>query len=740
MKKYIVALFVTLLTIAACSKELEGDYPNDDNVNNEDITILTFSSERPSLDMSTKTAWDEDTHGIVWSANDKIKIGFTFNGDWWGQSAAYTGSGHIKFYQSDGVTIDPERQNIGTFTVPVGSNFFSGPTTTGDFVFYAAYPSSLIDNNQDNAPNVPITLNSYQFPLENSFDPASDILVAKSKTITPDKPGLPSEIVNLYWTRVVAHGNFTLKDFQGVEEGETISKVVFTAQEGANLTGKQVISVVDGSFSGNTTSNVVTLDGTNLSFVTDENNKTNLNVWFSVMPVTLTALDVVVETDKATYHRSFTGIERTLVGNRRNTMGINMASAEKTPKVQYYWVRRDISAITSDDVFVIVGKLNSGATYAIANDKGTDSAPDAVAVSVTASGDRLTSVPAERIQWTLSKRTTGFWIFTTTYYTFYPNGTTNRWLYCNNSNNGVRVGTNNNDEFTISGGYLCHSSTGRYVGIYNAQDWRSYQNTNSFSNQSFAFYVRVNAEDPVLPTPTISFTPSSITINAGESISNPVSIDPSGLPVTYSSSDPNIAYVDPSTGEVTGVARGYATITALFLGNASYNAVSTTCNVVVADPSRPYTITFVKNITFTGGVGSYTSSFVNTCAGVSLTLANVNNGGTNDNWTVMRAGRSGAVSVATITTNSAIPEAVKSVTLSITQINTTYVNSIKLIVSPTSDFSSTTEYDFHGTVPGDVSAIITNPAANMYYRIAIDLQAATQNGFFRFNKIVYSAE
>ncbi len=663
MKRYLLAIFVTILALASCSKDLDRDPIDNNNTIEEATTVLTFTSERPQLDVSTKTAWDADFHGIVWSTGDKIRIGFTFDGNWWSQTAAYDGTGHKKFYPSNDVVIDSENHNIGTFTVPMGANAFTGPTTSGDFVFYAVYPASLVENNQDDAPNVPVSLKSLQIPQADSYDPATDILVGKSKTIT--STGLPSEHINLYWTRIVAHGNFTLKNFHGVEDGETISKVEFTAQSEANLTGEQVISVEDGTFTGNVTSNVVKLDGTNLSFVKEDGN-TNLNVWLSVMPVTLTSLEVVVETDKATYRRSFTGIEKTLEGNRRNTMGINMASATRTPKEPYYWVRKDISTITSSDVFVIVNKLSDGSTYAMSNDNGSSSAPSAVAVPVTSAGDRLTENPAERLKWTLSEESNG--------YIFYPAGQTNNYLYNRNNNNSLRVGSLSlwdlwdllfngySWHYTINNNYLYNSSNSRYVGIYiddNTQDWRSYTSITGQSNirnQSVAFYVRVDA--------------------------------------------------------------------------ASYYS---------------YTETFQRDNTFTEQNTDYINGgwFVNTCDGLAIKLTNVNNSGS----TIMYAGSRNSASVATITTKTAVPEALKSVTLSITRVNTSLVNSIKLYVSPTSDFSAAAEYTFNimttGTNPATASgaalATITAPAANMYYKIAIDLKNGS-NGHFRFDRIIYATE
>ena len=90
--------------------------------------------------------------------------------------------------------------------------------------------------------------------------------------------------------------------------------------------------------------------------------------------------------------------------------------------------------------------------------------------------------PAANIQWTLTKSGPN--------YTFMPkDGETH--LYCTNANNGVRVGTNENSEFTLDQGYLKHVATSRYVGIYTSTDWRCYTSiNNNISGQTFAFYVK----------------------------------------------------------------------------------------------------------------------------------------------------------------------------------------------------------------------------------------------------------
>jgi len=150
------------------------------------------------------------------------------------------------------------------------------------------------------------------------------------------------------------------------------------------------------------------------------------------------------------------------------------------------WVETTLGELTENDVFVIVG--DNGSTYAMSNDKGTSAAPDAVAVTVvenTLYGD----VP-ENIQWNVSSTDDG--------YIFYPNGSTETWLYCTNSNNGVRVGEGDAKHFTLGqDGYLSISETEdkRWIGIYSSQDWRSYTSINAnIKDQTFKFYKKVVTE------------------------------------------------------------------------------------------------------------------------------------------------------------------------------------------------------------------------------------------------------
>jgi hypothetical protein len=181
-----------------------------------------------------------------------------------------------------------------------------------------------------------------------------------------------------------------------------------------------------------------------------------------------------------------------------NLVTINQA-APVVPPTPGNWVLTDLADLTEDDVFVIVGTYEDMEhdSYAMSNDNGASTAPEAVSVTIV--DNTLSEEPDANIQWNLG--------ITDDSYIFYPNGTTDTWLYCTNTNNGVRVGTNDNKVFYINSesGYLVNDATSRYIGIYNTQDWRCYTSINSnIENQTFAFYKKVVA--------SVQYT---VTLNAG---------------------------------------------------------------------------------------------------------------------------------------------------------------------------------------------------------------------------------
>ena len=189
------------------------------------------------------------------------------------------------------------------------------------------------------------------------------------------------------------------------------------------------------------------------------------------------------------------------------------------------WVLTSLSDITINDL-VVITMTKGETTWAMTNDNGT-SAPTAFVVTLSA--DALSADPAENLKWVIANENGNI--------TIYPYGDYDKWLYCTNANNGVKVGDNENKIFTIDveSGYLKHAGTSRFIGVYNAQDWRCYTNTTgNTAGQTLAFFVKKNAndvlpgtgedpeepgDDPVVPTPTINPTATFI-FNTPEGLTN----------------------------------------------------------------------------------------------------------------------------------------------------------------------------------------------------------------------------
>ena len=135
------------------------------------------------------------------------------------------------------------------------------------------------------------------------------------------------------------------------------------------------------------------------------------------------------------------------------------------------WIETALTDLTTLDVFVF-----SNGSYAIPTDDGTSNAP--AATSITVAEGKITSDVADKLKWNVSGNTDDG-------YTFYPNGTTETWLYCNTtaisgSNNNIRVGTGDRKVWRVDNNGLLVTKdtyTARYLSLYNSQDFRGYTGT-----------------------------------------------------------------------------------------------------------------------------------------------------------------------------------------------------------------------------------------------------------------------
>ena len=160
-----------------------------------------------------------------------------------------------------------------------------------------------------------------------------------------------------------------------------------------------------------------------------------------------------------------------------------------TASADVRWVKTAPANLQTGDVLAIVDETSA---RAMSNNNSTSKAPDATEITLSDDLTEITGDVDATLQWVLTVNE-GMYQFKV--------ADTENYLYGTDSNNGLRVGTNSNNVFTLSDGdkfYLVNSATNRYVGVYNSQDWRCYTSINSnIQNTVTSFYKKTTAEEPV---------------------------------------------------------------------------------------------------------------------------------------------------------------------------------------------------------------------------------------------------
>ena len=475
----------------------------------------------------------------------------TFGPDWNGLfGSSYSGSFNPKANDlelngaSNGVSI---KVTNGTST--------NGYVKTGDFRAYKGY--TIVLTASDNSAITKITSEKGGKTFTNGVKADQGTLVIKNNAINWTGS---SNVVKL-----TISGTVSFKDIVVTcENGKTLTslsisgeptKKVYNAGEALDPTGL----VVTGTYDDATTAKIS-------SGITWTMNPETLSADNTTCTVTATVGGVTSGSYEVT---GLTVKPKEIVGENR-------------------WVKTTLSDLLPTDQVVIVDVTSQ---RAMSNDKGTNAAP--TAVSVTLDGETLTGTVADNCVWNVTKNSDNT-------YTFFPNGTTEEWLYTTNNNNGVRVGTSENNCFEeySEGSYngLQNTVTKRYVGVYNKQDWRCYTSVNqNIENTSIAYYKYASNKTAT----KIVFEKGDATFDQGAE--NPLyenaakvttadGTEVAGATVTYASSDDIHAVVDEKGAVlVDATVPGTYTITASFAGDDTY-----------ASAKASYTITVNKVLQLTG--------------------------------------------------------------------------------------------------------------------------------------------
>lgn len=155
-----------------------------------------------------------------------------------------------------------------------------------------------------------------------------------------------------------------------------------------------------------------------------------------------------------------------------------------------------------------------------------------------------------------------------------------------------------------------------------------------------------------------------------------------------------------------------------------------------APVAKVYTVSFVKDNCESSA--DYVSGKVwkNTTDGLTYSIVNCANN--NKVWDYIKVGSKKQASIGTITTDSQFTEAIAESTIKIDAVTPESINSIKLLVSTSANFTTdtTTSYDVN-VAKGEQTTKITTPVANAYYRYVIDCKKS-KNGVIQISKITFT--
>ena len=262
------------------------------------------------------------------------------------------------------------------------------------------------------------------------------------------------------------------------------------------------------------------------------------------------------------------------------------------------WVKTAPANLQTGDIVVIVDQTTA---TAMSNNGGTSSAPAATAVTLSTDKSEISGEVAATLQWVVTK-SDGSYKFNV--------ADTENYLYCTNTNNGVRVGTNSNNAFTIYDNngvdFLLNTATSRYIGVYNSQDWRCYTSINANIKECVtAFYKKVSSDTPQKTkiASIESITPTSINID-GEgtfeaTITPATGVTASAYTVTWSADNDDLLVVDTNGDYLAGSNIGSVNVTVTVTPTdvETYEEVSKSFSVTIVDPNandgsaeHPYTV------------------------------------------------------------------------------------------------------------------------------------------------------
>ena len=246
------------------------------------------------------------------------------------------------------------------------------------------------------------------------------------------------------------------------------------------------------------------------------------------------------------------------------------------------WVKTSPTQLQTGDV-VVIADLTTG--LAMSNsEKNTKGAPLAKPISINTAQTQIAETVAASLQWVVTVED-GTYKFNVV--------DTENYLYCISDNNGLRIGSSNDNVFSLKQDangtdFLFNEAQSRYIGPYNSTDWRSYTSiNNNIKDAVTVFFKLTSGGTSGQTTPTLNWLDEAgasvekLTVSLNGTVGVTFSTNSDGG-VTYESSDETVATID-AAGNISPVGLGTAVITAKVAETSSYWAGSKSFTLTVVN-------------------------------------------------------------------------------------------------------------------------------------------------------------
>lgn len=531
---------VAATALISCTETVDNQIKVVDGVRMKTITVQTG--------IETRTTLDADHENLVWSTGDKISI----------------------FNNSNNTNSQADYVAGGDITVEV-------PETTTEI--YAHYPywsgntdgpgSVSVHISKNQTQTNPGELNGYYYPMV-----AKGTVSADNKALISLYPVAGALALNLYHT--------------GLSGSESVSSVKVTVSN-TGIVGRQITDITsDGiQYTAPDTDGPVTVTLTNplaLGNTKPANKQTFAGqIYVCLAKKSYANVNFEIETDKGRYSITSNSNPFDLVNNDFVPVNINLNSASFTSfdsavdPTSFSWTLVKDNLAIGDKVVIAAANSNVAmSTLQKENNRGQ--------IAITKNGDAMTAVDSVQVFEVVSGSANNSFAFKCL------NGDEIGKYIAAASSGSNYMHSNSSIDGNASWNVEINTSTGVASvvaqGTYTRKTLQHNSSSNLFSCYASDSQAAVAFYRAGLPSANLSFPEESYSVNIGETFTTPALTNPYNVPVTYSSSEPNIASVDATTGAVTiGSTAGTATITASFDGNSSYMATSTSYELYVIDPN-----------------------------------------------------------------------------------------------------------------------------------------------------------